>query len=178
MVETRDGVDFVKVLDFGIAKIVSGDAAKNSPALTAFGQTVGTLEFMSPEQLRGVALDGRSDLYAIGMMAYEMLTGELPFVGARAPTEVIHYHLQKPRVPPSRLRPDLKIPSCVDEVVLKMVAKSPDERHADAADLRRHIDEALATLDTRVARREMLRMFAVIGALVLLVTAIVVFVSH
>jgi eukaryotic-like serine/threonine-protein kinase len=178
MVESRDGEDFVKVLDFGIAKIVSGDAAKKGPALTAFGQTVGTLEFMSPEQLRGHTLDGRSDVYAIGMMAYEMLTGELPFGEVKAPTEIIHFHLQVPAPPPSRIRPGLKIPSAVDEVVLKMVAKSAEDRHADAGALRENIERALASIDSSAARREMLRMFAVIGALALLVSGIVVLFSR
>src|SRR4029453_13910733 len=78
MVESRDGEDFVKVLDFGIAKLAE-QGGKAVPALTAVGQTLGTLEFMSPEQLRGRGLDGRSDLYALGIMAYEMLTGLLPW---------------------------------------------------------------------------------------------------
>jgi serine/threonine-protein kinase len=178
MVETRDGEDFVKVLDFGIAKIVSGDAAKKGPALTAFGQTVGTLEFMSPEQLRGQALDGRSDLYAIGIMAYEMLTGELPFGEVKVPTEIIHFHLQQEPPLPSRMRPALKIPTAVDEVVLKMVAKSADDRHANAAALGRHLEEALTSLDSRASRKEILRVAAVIGALALLVSGIVVLFSR
>jgi serine/threonine protein kinase len=174
MIESRDGQDFVKVLDFGIAKIVSGDAAKKGPALTAFGQTVGTLEFMSPEQLRGHDLDGRSDIYAIGIMAYEMLTGELPFGETKLPTDIIHFHLQVPAPPPSRTRPALTIPSAVDAVVLKMVAKSPAGRHADATALREDIADALAALTSSGARRELLRLFAVIGALALLVTGLVV----
>jgi serine/threonine-protein kinase len=178
MVETRDGEDFAKVLDFGIAKIISGDAAKNAPALTAFGQTVGTLEFMSPEQLRGHALDGRSDLYALGMMSYEMLTGELPFADAKSPTDIIQFHLHKPSPPPSRLRPELKIPQVVDEVVIKMVAKAREDRHADAGELRKHIEETMAALDSSAARREMFRMLAVVGGILLVVAAIVVLVSR
>ena len=65
-----------------------------SPALTAVGQTLGTLEFMSPEQLRGQKLDGRSDIYALGMMAYEMLTGKLPFQGAKTPIDIINFHMK------------------------------------------------------------------------------------
>jgi tRNA A-37 threonylcarbamoyl transferase component Bud32 len=178
MVESRDGEDFVKVLDFGIAKIISGDAAKKGPALTAFGQTVGTLEFMSPEQLRGQALDGRSDIYAIGIMAYEMLTGELPFGEIKAPTDIIHFHLQQTPPPPSRMRPEARIPAAVDELVLRMVAKSASDRHADAVALRANLEETLSGLDSRAARREMLRMVAVIGALALLVTGIVVLFSR
>jgi serine/threonine-protein kinase len=178
MVESRDGEDFAKVLDFGIAKIISGDAAKNAPALTAFGQTVGTLEFMSPEQLRGHPLDGRSDLYALGMMSYEMLTGELPFADAKSPTDIIQFHLHKPSPPPSRLRPELKIPQVVDEVVIKMVAKAREDRHADAGELRKHIEETMAALDSSAARREMFRMLAVVGGILLVVAAIVVLVSR
>jgi serine/threonine-protein kinase len=178
MVETREGEDFAKVLDFGIAKIISGDAAKNAPALTAFGQTVGTLEFMSPEQLRGHALDGRSDIYALGMMSYEMLTGELPFADAKSPTDIIQFHLHKPSPPPSRLRPELKIPQVVDEVVVKMVAKAREDRHADAAELRKHIEETLAALDSSAARREMFRMLAVVGGILLVVAAIVILVAR
>jgi serine/threonine-protein kinase len=169
MVERRGETDFVKVLDFGIAKILSGEGSKIIPALTAIGQTVGTLEFMSPEQLRGKALDGRSDIYALGMVAYEMLTGQLPFKGAKSTTEVIQFHLQEAAPPPSSLRPDLAIPAAVDEVVLKMVAKGCDDRHESASALRRHIAEVLATLDAAPVRREAKRVVAVVGAILVVV---------
>lgn len=178
MVETRDGEDFVKVLDFGIAKIISGDAAKNAPALTAFGQTVGTLEFMSPEQLRGKALDGRSDIYGLGMMSYEMLTGVLPFQNAKSATEVIQFHLEKEPPAPSRLKPELKIHTAADSVVMKMVAKSREDRHGDAAALRTHIQEALASLDTATHRQEMLRVVAVIGGIVAVLSGLVFLLSR
>ena len=106
MIESREGEDYVKVLDFGIAKI--GDSGgKAVPALTAVGQTLGTLEFMSPEQLRGRPLDGRSDIYALGIVAYEMLTGLLPWREARVPIEVIKFHLETEPPAPSHLRRDL-----------------------------------------------------------------------
>ena len=165
MVERRGETDFVKVLDFGIAKILSGDGNKAIPALTAIGQTVGTLEFMSPEQLRGKELDGRSDIYALGMMAYEMLTGQLPFKGAKSTTEVIQFHLQDVPPAPSSLRPDLGIPLAVDELVLKMVAKVRDARHANAADLRHNIAETLSALDISPVRREAARVVIVVGAI-------------
>ncbi len=140
IIETRAGQDYVKVLDFGIAKMISGD--REVQALTAVGQTLGTLEFMSPEQLRGIKLDGRSDIYALGMMAYEMLTGELPFKNAKTPIEIINFHMKDTPPAPSKMRPDLKIPPAVDEVLLKMVAKSRDNRYADTAALRAGIEEA------------------------------------
>jgi hypothetical protein len=141
IVESRGGQDYVKVLDFGIAKMMSGD--REIQALTAVGQTLGTLEFMSPEQLRGIKLDGRSDIYALGMMAYEMLTGELPFKNAKTPIEIINFHMKDPSPPPSKLRPDLKITGAVDEVLLKMVAKAREDRYADTVELRDGIAKAL-----------------------------------
>ncbi|MDX2021760.1 MAG: serine/threonine-protein kinase [Deltaproteobacteria bacterium] len=178
MIESRDGKDLVKVLDFGIAKIVSGDASSRGPALTAIGQTVGTLEFMSPEQLRGKALDGRSDIYALGMMTYEMLTGALPFKDAKSSTEVIEFHLHKQAPPPSQLRPDLAVPAFVDEVVLKMVAKRPEDRHATVEELREHIAKVLASADGATRRKEVFRLAAVVGGLVLVVALAVILLSR
>jgi tRNA A-37 threonylcarbamoyl transferase component Bud32 len=178
MIDARNGEDFVKVLDFGIAKIVEQPGNKATPALTAVGQTLGTLEFMSPEQLRGRALDGRSDIYALGMMAFEMLTGELPFKAARSSTEVIQFHLQTVAPAPSSIKPELKIPPEVDQVVLKMVAKARDDRHVDAEDLRKHIHEALATRDKTATKNEALRVLLVVGGLALLVAAIFILVKR
>lgn len=169
VVETRAGEDYVKVLDFGIAKITGGDRDKPVPALTAVGQTLGTLEFMSPEQLRGQKIDGRSDIYALGIMAYEMLTNELPFHGAKNPTQVIQFHMQEPAPPPSRVCSEVKVPAYVDNVVLKMVAKSRDDRHADADALREHIRLALSGADTSQNRFEAYRVIGVIGTVAALI---------
>ena len=178
MVEVRDGEDFVKVLDFGIAKIKSGDGGKDAPALTAIGQTVGTLEFMSPEQLRGKPLDGRSDIYALGMVAYEMLTGELPFKKSKSTTEIIQYHLQEPPPPPSSLKPEAEIPPAVDELVQKMCAKSRDDRHTTTDDLRQNIEEALKSMDSRATRNEAKRVAIVVGAIVLVIGLLIYFISR
>ena len=178
MVEEREGEDFVKVLDFGIAKIKSGDGAKDAPALTAIGQTVGTLEFMSPEQLRGKPLDGRSDIYALGMVAYEMLTGELPFKKSKSTTEIIQYHLHEPPPAPSSLRPDLEIPPAADELVQKMCAKSRDDRHVNTDELRRHIDEAVKSMDRGATRHEAIRVAIVIGAIAVAVGLVIYLLSR
>jgi eukaryotic-like serine/threonine-protein kinase len=178
MVEERAGEDFVKVLDFGIAKIVSGDGGKGSPALTAIGQTVGTLEFMSPEQLRGKPLDGRSDIYALGMVAYEMLTGELPFKKSKSTTEIIQFHLQTPPPPPSSLKPELEIPQAVDELVQKMCAKAREDRHASTDELRQHIGDALGAMDVGATRKEAKRVVIVVGALLAVVGGLIYLLSR
>jgi len=135
--ETRPTPDFVKVLDFGIAKIVSGEGLGGSsgPALTAAGQTLGTLEYMSPEQLMGAQLDGRSDLYALGILSYEMVTGALPFI-CKTPGEMITAHLKTMPPPPSQMAPNRGIPPLLDQVILKLLAKKRDDRYRDTTELR------------------------------------------
>ncbi len=167
--------DHVKVLDFGIAKMMSGE--KEVQALTAVGQTLGTLEFMSPEQLRGQKLDGRSDIYALGMMSYEMLTGVLPFQSAKSPIEIINFHMKQPAPPPSKLlegkAPGLRIPPAVDDIIVKMVAKDREDRFADTAELRAAIAKAQKVSDRSADKTEGYRVVAVIAATILVVGILV-----
>jgi len=172
-IETRDGHDHVKVLDFGIAKVVSDE--RQIPALTAVGQTLGTLEFMSPEQLRGQKLDGRSDLYALGMMSYEMLTGTLPFSTAKSPIDIINFHMRHEPPAPSKLSDKVTIPAPVDAIILKMVAKDKDKRFADANALREEIARTQRSLDSSPDRFEAYRVVAVVGATIAIVAALVFF---
>jgi len=172
-IESRDGDDHVKVLDFGIAKVVSDE--RQVPALTAVGQTLGTLEFMSPEQLRGQKLDGRSDLYALGMMSYEMLTGTLPFATAKSPIDIINFHMRSEPPAPSKLSDKVTIPAGVDAIILKMVAKDKDKRFADANALREEIARTQRALDSSPDRFEAYRVVAVVGATIAIVAALVFF---
>ncbi|HMM35728.1 MAG TPA: protein kinase, partial [Thermoanaerobaculia bacterium] len=116
----------VKLMDFGIARAdEGGDAALE-------GHTVGTPYYMSPEQALGQRLDARSDLYAIGVVLFEIFTGQRPFPGSDAATVMQrHVSAQPPR--PSSLRPDL--PEYLDRIVLACLAKRPERRPASAADL-------------------------------------------
>jgi len=157
---------------------MSGD--KEAQALTAVGQTLGTLEFMSPEQLRGIKLDGRSDIYALGMMAYEMLTGELPFKNAKTPIEIINFHMKDQSPPPSKMRPDLKIHAAVDDVLLKMVAKSREDRFADIHALREAITRATTALKRGAGPfAPTTRLIAIVGAVAVAVAgALIFFLRH
>ena len=173
IIETRAGHDYVKVLDFGIAKMISGD--REVQALTAVGQTLGTLEFMSPEQLRGIKLDGRSDIYALGMMAYEMLTGKLPFQSAKTPIDIINFHMKTEAPPPSKLGEGIEIPAAVDAIIVKMVQKDREHRFADANALRDEIARAQRSLDRTPDKFEAYRLFGVIGAVVIVIATLVYF---
>jgi serine/threonine-protein kinase len=143
--ESRPGnPEFVKILDFGIAKVMRGDSIDpQSPQLTATGQTLGTLEYMSPEQLMGKALDGRSDVYALGVVAYEMITGRLPFPDAKGPAGLITAQLKQTPQPPSVANPKANLPQAVDRVILKALEKDKNNRYPDVTAMAGALQEVL-----------------------------------
>ncbi len=129
---TRDGRTIVKVLDFGLAKLRD---TEESNEVTSRGSLVGTPYYMSPEQIRGEPLDGRSDIYAVGALMYRLLTGTPPF-GAPTPIAVLTQHLNDPLEPPSERAPEQNISPELDAVVARAMSKKKDERFADAQALR------------------------------------------
>jgi serine/threonine-protein kinase len=143
--ESRPGnPEFVKILDFGIAKVMRGDSIDPaSPQLTATGQTLGTLEYMSPEQLMGKPLDGRSDVYALGVVAYEMITGRLPFPDAKGPAGLITAQLKQTPQPPSQANQKVTIPQAADRVILKALEKNKDNRYPDVSAMSAALQEVL-----------------------------------
>ncbi len=150
--ESRPGnPEFVKILDFGIAKVMRGDSIDpQSPQLTATGQTLGTLEYMSPEQLMGKQLDGRSDVYALGVVAYEMITGKLPFPDAKGPAGLITAQLKTTPPPPSQTNPKANLPAAVDRLILKCLEKNKDNRYPDVSALSFALQEVVTTTSSEM----------------------------
>src|SRR2546421_3614789 len=126
-----DGEGRVKVTDFGIARA-------GTSQMTETGSIVGTAQYLSPEQAKGAPVDQTSDLYSVGVVLYELLTGKTPFDG-ETPVEIAMKHLSNPVEPPSAKRAD--VPRDLDLVVLRALAKDPGDRYHSAeemdADLRR-----------------------------------------
>jgi serine/threonine protein kinase len=126
----KDGdLDFVKVLDFGIAKLTD-DA--NKAALTKVGMVLGTMDYMAPEQALGKGVDGRADLYALGVVTYEMLCGARPYEGESA-SAILQLQLTKAAPSLSARAPGLGIPKEVEALVMKLLSKEPKDRPAFAA---------------------------------------------
>jgi serine/threonine-protein kinase len=116
----------LKVTDFGIAR--AGAASQ----MTEAGSIIGTAQYLSPEQARGTAVDQRSDLYSVGVVLYEMLTGTVPFTG-ETPVEIAMRHLSDTPQPPSTKRPDVS--PDLDMIVLRALAKNPDDRFQTAEEM-------------------------------------------
>ncbi len=124
--------EFVKVLDFGIAKR-GGEEDKNEQKLTQQGMVLGTPPYMSPEQFTGQLVDARSDIYALGVMGYEMLTGKLPWT-AETPWEWATQHMTVQPYPVDQLPEGLLAPEPMRAAIMRAMAKKPDERFATVKD--------------------------------------------
>ena len=182
----RDGQkDMVKIVDFGIAKDQT-----YKKKLTQAGMVLGTPEYMSPEQATGQPTDHRVDVYALGCIMYEMLTGEVPF-RADTPTKTLTMHVfEKAAMPPSVRRPELNIPPSLEKIVMRAMEKKPADRYADLREMMvalEHVRKELggsrsglqpsvpmrspstAALAAAVRRPARMRMLALIGGAALLV---------
>jgi serine/threonine protein kinase len=143
----RTGGDFVKVVDFGLAKM----RETTGPSITSPGIVCGTPEYMSPEQGRGDPLDARSDLYAVGVIFYQLLTGRLPFE-AESPTQVVLMHITEPPPDPRSAAPERMIPSLLADVCLMALAKEPAHRFGNADEYGEALSDALSQIESTVPR--------------------------
>jgi serine/threonine-protein kinase len=126
-------VPMVSVVDFGLAKALDTEPT-GATSLTERNMILGTPEYMAPEQVRGEPVDRRCDVYAAGVMLFEMLTGRVPFEG-RTPIASMTAHLLEPVPSPRAARPDRGISPALDAVVMRALAKSPDDRYATSRTL-------------------------------------------
>jgi len=123
----RDGTEIAKVVDFGIAKILEPDA----PALTLADRICGTPLYMSPEQATGGVVDARTDIYAAGVILYQLATGVLPFVGGHT-VEILKKHVTEAPVPPRLASPEVQISPELDALILRALHKTPERRPPSA----------------------------------------------
>ncbi|TFV63571.1 UNVERIFIED_ORG: Stk1 family PASTA domain-containing Ser/Thr kinase [Bacillus sp. AZ43] len=127
----------VKVMDFGIARAVSDSAA----TMTSTAAVIGTAQYLSPEQARGESVDARSDVYSLGCLLYELVTGAPPFTGD-SPVSVAYQHVREDPRLPSSINP--AIPPELDAILLKAMSKNPANRYQSAAEMRNDLLRALA----------------------------------
>lgn len=145
LLDSNDAADHVKILDFGIAKVLDNKALDThslEQRLTNVGSVIGTPHYMAPEQCQGEDADPRSDIYSLGVVLYELLTGVAPFL-AKTPTGVAIKHVtEKPR-PLREINP--LVPEAVERVVLHALEKDPNARPQTALELAREYENALAS---------------------------------
>ncbi len=122
LAKVRDSYIVVKLLDFGIAMLAGGDAGI---AKTSTGEMIGTPAYLSPEQARGKNVDYRTDIYALGCMLFEVVTGRMPFM-AESAMDIVLMHLSAPPRRPSELVPD--VPPALEQIILQTLEKDPDKR--------------------------------------------------
>lgn len=140
LMETRPGRYHARLLDFGIAKRLDDDG----PRLTQAGMVYGTPEYMAPEQARGKEVDGRSDIYALGVLFYELLTGSPPFAGSDKLRIMNQQAHDEPDLPSTRLS-EGAIPPAIEDIVMRCLSKDPEDRFASTARLIEAIEGALET---------------------------------
>jgi len=141
--EVRGDSDYVKVLDFGIAKILHGSQL-DTVDITRYGQMVGTFDYMAPEQMFGGAVTPQSDLYTLGVLMYEMISGERPYGDPESPAAMLTAIVSS--VPPL-LSTVSAAPVELDPIVARCLERDPRDRYASADELATELDAVLATAD-------------------------------
>jgi len=141
LIDRDERVDFVKIVDFGIAKVQPLEGKAEGPRLTRAGSVFGTPEYMAPEQAAGRSdTDGRVDIYALGTILYEMTVGHVPH-RSDSTVRTIAMQMLDPIMPPSQVRPDLAIPKPLELAIMKALAKKREERYQTMGELVVALDE-------------------------------------
>ncbi len=153
MERAAGGGDHVKLIDFGIARLETGRR------LTRLGEVIGTPSYMSPEQATGKNAGVSVDLYAVGVLFYQMLTGSLPFTGS-SPNEVLQRQVIAPRIDPRKVAPDRNISAAAAAVSLRAIAADANERFPDALSLAKAIHKSLTNEPWTERRAQLFRMSA------------------
>ncbi len=139
LIDKPDRKDFVKILDFGISKML--DTSDRAEKLTAMGMIVGTPEYMSPEQAAGMSVDKRTDIYSLGVIIYEMMTGRLPFLADNAIRILMMHQTEKP-VRPRDINPEIHIG--MEQIILKCMEKKPEDRFQDMSEITQALIQLLS----------------------------------
>jgi eukaryotic-like serine/threonine-protein kinase len=140
LVPDEDGVEIVKILDFGLGKVLSDD----SEELTQQGSFLGSPRYMSPEQIAHGKVDHRTDVYSLGVMLYQMLCGKVPFESDKS-VQILIAHLQTPVPPMKQRNPDVDVPEPIENFVRRCLEKSPDQRPAHMDEFIRQLRECAST---------------------------------
>lgn len=139
----ENGASVVKIVDFGIAKLLYTDGVyaegTQAQGLTRAGEVFGSPSYMSPEQCQGLRLDNRSDIYSMGCVMYETLTGKLPLTGQNT-IETMYQHMNVNPPPFAQVRPDLSIPNYLEDIVFKALAKKPQDRYQSMTELKEDLE--------------------------------------
>jgi serine/threonine protein kinase len=170
--------DFVKVVDFGVAKLMNTNT-EGGQRLTQAGEVCGSPVYMSPEQCMGQELDARSDIYSMGIVVYETLTGKLPILG-KTMVDTMSRHVSEMPPPFTVIRPDLYIPARLEGVIFKALAKDPNDRHQSMDEMRQELElaiprpgsnQTLRTADPKIPgfRKEDIKVWSVVTAFILLI---------
>jgi serine/threonine-protein kinase len=156
LVEKSGDPDFAKVLDFGIAKVPIGEATpgaqRSFSPITKVGMVFGTPEYMAPEQALGQPVDGRADLYALGVITYEMVSGVRPF-SSKSPVGILGQQLSKPPPTFAERAPGVIVSPPVEQVIVRLLAKDAADRYASATEVLEALDHLLGAPLTRGGRR-------------------------
>lgn len=168
VLSNENGAEVLKLVDFGIAKIESND----EQALTKTGEVFGSPLYMSPEQCSGSRVDARSDVYSLGCVMYEALSGKPPLSGDNALATIVK-HLQEKPIPLQTVCPKIKDVKSVDNVVLKCLEKKPEDRFADTVAVRKELERLFLGLGVRAKSQNRKTIFAFIAVVIIVVISII-----